>query len=228
MHRRLLAAVAVGAAATLLSACGGIHPGAAIVINDGDYRASMNDVDDLTAALCEASPLLAEAQGQPAQTSEAIDARQYVVGLLIQSYLTPLAANQVDAAEPPPDQLTVSPADYTNITDQMSEDAADEFLQLIEMGTEVGAWQASIGMSQPNASPSTAAQAGLQYVLDYAEDFDIDIDPRIGMDGNDLQADKFARSGSISVAASGEATQREDPQQRQDVADSLPSSQACG
>ncbi len=228
MRRRLLAAVAVGAAATVLSACGGMHPGAAIVINDGDYRASMSDVDDLTAALCEASPLLAEAQGSPAQTSEAVDARQYVVGLLIQSYLTPLAAKQVDAPEPPPDQLNVSPADYANITDQMSDDAADEFLQLLQMGTQVGAWQASIGMSQPNASPSTAAQAGLQYVLDYAEDFDIDIDPRIGMDGNDLQAAKFARSGSISVAASDEATQRLDPEQRQKVADSLPSSQACG
>jgi hypothetical protein len=228
MRRRLLTGVAVGAAAALLSACGGIHPGAAVVINDGDYRASMDEVDDLTAALCQASPLLAEAQGAPGQKSEAIEARQYVVGLLIQSYLTPLAAQQVDAFPPSPDELNVSPADYANITDQMDEDKADDFLKLLEIGTEVGAWQAKIGQEQPNASPSTAAQAGQQYVLDYAQDFDIDIDPRIGLKGDDLQAQELPRSGSISVAQSSEAVQRLNPDQQQDFLDSLPSSQVCG
>jgi hypothetical protein len=228
MRRRLLTTVAVGAAAAMLSACGGMHPGAAIVINDGDYRASMDEVDDLTAALCEASPLLAEAQGAPGEKSEAIEARQYVVSLLIQSYLTPLAAKQVDAPEPPPDQLTVSPADYANITDQMDADAADDFLHLLEVATEVGAWQANIGLAQPNSSPANAAQVGQQYVFDSAQDFDIDIDPRLGIDGNDLLAEDQPRSGSISVAGSSEAAQRENPDQRQAVVDSLPSSQVCG
>jgi hypothetical protein len=228
MRRRLLTVMAVGAAAALLSACGGIHPGAAVVINDGDYRASMDEVDDLTAALCQASPLLAEAQGSPGRKSEAIEARQYVVALLIQSYLTPLAAEEVDAVAPSPEELNVSPADYANITDQMDEDKADDFLKLLELGTEVGAWQARIGQEQPNTSPSTAAQAGQQYVLDFAGDFDIDIDPRIGMDGNDLQAEQPARSGSISVAESSEAVQRQEPDQRETVVDSLPSSQVCG
>jgi hypothetical protein len=228
MRRRHLAVVAAVAAAAVLSACSDMHPGAAIVINDDDYRASMDEVDDLTAALCEASPLLAEAQGAPAQESEGIDARQYVVGLLIQSYLTPLAAEDVGAGEPAPEELTVNPDDYVDITDQMDENKADDFLRLLQLGAEVGAWQANIGLEQPDASPATAAQAGQQYVLDYAEDFDIDIDPRLGLDGDDLQAETLGRSGSISVAQSSEAVQRQNPDEAEAVLETLPRSQVCG
>ncbi|HEU0288860.1 MAG TPA: hypothetical protein VFR22_17545, partial [Nocardioidaceae bacterium] len=127
-----------------------------------------------------------------------------------------------------PQELTVSPDDYTNITDKMSDEQADDFLQLLQIGTEVSAWQANIGLTQPNSSPATAAQDGQKYVLNYAKDFDIDIDPRFGINGDDLQSGKFARSGSISVPESSQATQRENPAKKDAVLAALPQSQICG
>jgi len=228
MRRRLLAVAVAAVAAAVLTGCSDIHPGQAVVIDNGDYEASISKVDDLTGALCVASPILAQSQGQQGQQSESIEARQYVVGLLIQSYLTPLAAKQAGADSPSPQDLTVTPEDYTNITDKMDDAQADDFLQLLQIGTEVSAWQSQIGLTQPNSSPSTAAQDGQKYVLDYAKNFDIDIDPRFGMNGNDLGSGKLQRSGSISVAQSSQATQRENPDKKAAVLESLPKSQICG
>jgi hypothetical protein len=232
MRRRLLAATAAGVAAAVLTACGDMHPGAAVVINDGDYRVSMEELDDLTAALCEATPLLAEASGQPTNTTAGVDARQYVASLLIYSYLTPLAADEVDAEEPDPADLAVSPDDYSEITAQMDQDRVDEFFRLLELSNEVAIRQTSIGIEQPQANQANAAQLGQQYVLEYADDFDIDIDPRLGIDGDNLQAEgqdqSMPRSGSLSVAESGQALMRLDPEQEADMVEALPPSQACG
>ena len=228
MRRRLLAVAVAAVAAAVLTSCDNMHPGQAVVIDNGDYEASIGKVDDLTGALCVASPILAQSQGSEGQQSESIEARQYVVGLLIQSYLTPLAAKHVGADAPSPQELTVTPSDYSNITDKMSDEQADDFLQLLQIGTEVSAWQANIGLTQPNSSPSTAAQDGQKYVLNYAKDFSIDIDPRFGMTAEDLQTGKFQRSGSISVAESSQATQRENPAKKDAVLAALPQSQICG
>lgn len=228
MRRRLLAATTAGVVAAVLTACGDMHPGAAIVINDGDYRVSMEEVDELTAALCEATPLLAEAGGQPSQASEGIDARQYVVGLLIQSYLGPLAGEQVGVEAPNPSQLEVTPDDHADITNQMDDESADNFVRLLEVGSKVSAWQSAIGAEQPNANPNTAAQLGQQYVFDFASDFNIDIDPRLGLDGDDLQAENPPRSGSMSVAQSSQATSRDNQAQQADVVEALPPTQTCG
>jgi hypothetical protein len=228
MRRRLLAATTVGAAVAVLAACGDMHPGAAVVINDGDYRVSMAEIDDLTAALCDATPLISEAQGQPGQLSEGIEARQYVTGLMIQSYLSPLAGAEAGAGAPTPNQTAVTPDDHADITDQMDEESADDFVRLLEIGTEVAAWQSAIGAGLPNANPSNATQLGQQYVFDFAGDFDIDVDPRLGLDGDDLQAQPPSRSGSLSVAQSSLATSRDDETQRADVAEALPPTQTCG
>jgi hypothetical protein len=230
MRRRLLAAATAGLAAAVLAACGDMHPGAAVVIDDGDFRASMEEVDDLTAALCEANPLLAEAQGQPPQSTAGVDARQYVTTLLIESYLTPLAAESADAEEPPSDEIEVSPDDLREITDQMDEDNVDEFLRLFEMANAVSGWWRSIGAQQPGATTANVEQLGQQYVYNLAGDYDIDIDPRLGLDGDNLepQDEDVARSGSMSVAQSGAATLREDPERQADLVESLPPTQSCG
>jgi hypothetical protein len=173
-------------------------------------------------------PLLAEASGQPGSPTAGVDARQYVVSLLVQSYLSPLAAAEVDAEEPSPADLAVPPDDYVEITEQMDEDNVDDFLRLLELSTEVGNWQASIGLEQPQADPSNASQLGQQYVLDFAEGFDIDIDPRLGLDGDNLRATDVPRSGSMSVAQSGQAMMRDDPEQESAMVEALPPSQSCG
>lgn len=230
MRRRLLAVTAASVAAAVLTACGGMHPGAAVVINDGDYEVSMDELDDLAAAWCEGLPVLAKAQGQAVEPSEGIDARQDITLLLVQSYLTPLAAERADAPEPPPAARTVLPSDVTEITDQMDADRVDDFLRVIELSQETGAWQESIGSTLPEAGSADPAQLGQQYVLDFAADFDIDIDPRIGLDGDRLEAEAedIARSGSMSIAQSSEATMREDPERQADLVDSLPPTQSCG
>jgi hypothetical protein len=229
MRRRLLAATIAGAAAAVLAACGNMHPGAAVVIDDGDYRVSMNELDDLTSAMCEATQVAAESSGQPRQTTEGIDARQYVTGLLIQSYLTQRAADETGAAEPAPDDIAVSPDDFTDITDQMDEDQVSDFMHLLELSKGLAAWQTSIGQSLSTASPGTnPAQAGQKYVLDSADQYDIDVDPRLGIDGDDLLAPDIPRSGSMSVAQSSQATMREDDSKSADVVESLPETQTCG
>jgi hypothetical protein len=227
VRRRLLVATTAGIAAALLTACGDMHPGAAVVIDDGDFRASMEEVDDLTAALCEATPLLAEAQGQAAQASAGIDARQYVARLLIQSYLTEQAAVETGAEEPSPSEYAVSPDEIADITDQMDPDRVDDFLQVIELGNEARAWQVNIGLELSNGSASNAEQVGFQYVFDAAADYDIDIDPRIGLDADDLQATETSRSGSMSVAQSSEAVARTG-EPSPELIESLPPTQTCG
>jgi hypothetical protein len=228
MRSRLLAAAATGVAAVVLTACGDMHPGAAVVIDDGDYRVSMEELDDLTAALCEASPLLAEAQGQPSQSSEGIDARQYVARLLIQSYLTEQAAEETGAEEPSPTDLAVPPEEVADITDQMDADRADDFLEVLDLGQQARAWQVNIGLELPDASASNAEQLGFQYVFDSADDYDIDIDPRLGLDPADLQTTETERSGSMSVPQSDEATARTGSEPNPDVIESLPPTQTCG
>jgi hypothetical protein len=229
MRRRLLVAAIAGASAAVLAACGDMHPGAAVDIDDGDYRVSMDELDDLTSAVCDATRLSAETSGQPRQTTEGIDARQYVAGLLIQSYLTQQAADKTGAAEPPPDAIAVSPGDFTDITDEMDEDQVGDFMRVLELNRELAAWQTSIGQTLATTSQgANPAQAGQQYVIDSADDYDIDVDPRIGIDGDDLLARDNPRSGSLSVAQSSLAMMREDDSQRQDVVESLPEEQTCG
>jgi hypothetical protein len=228
VRRRLLVATTAGLAAAVLTACGDMHPGAAVVIDDGDFRASMEEVDDLSTALCEATPLLAEAQGQAAQTSEGIDARQYVARLLIQSYLTEQAAEETGAQEPSPSDYAVSPDEIADVTDQMDPDRIDDFLQVIELGNEARAWQVNIGLELSNGSASNAEQLGFQYVFDAADDYDIDIDPRLGLDADDLQSTETSRSGSMSVAQSSEAMARAGSEPNPDLIESLPPTQTCG
>jgi len=48
------------------------------------------------------------------------------------------------------------------------------------------------------------------------------------MNGNDLGSGKLQRSGSISVAQASQATQRENPDKKEAVLESLPKSQICG
>lgn len=227
MRRRLLGATVAGLAAAVLTACGNLHPGAAIVVNDGDYRVSMSDLDELTTALCEASPILAQAQGQGGQVSEGINVRQYVADLLIQSYLSPLAAKKVGANEPTPDELAVSEDRYSQITNQMDENTAADFVRLLKIGNAVAVWQAKIGVQLPGSTPSTAGTQGHRYVLRFGKNFNIDIDPRLGLSGDDLLA-AAAKSGSVSVAQSVQATARENSSQSADVAAGLPPTQTCG
>jgi hypothetical protein len=229
MRRRLLVAAIAGASAVVLAGCGDMHPGAAVDIDNGDYRVSMDELDDLTSAVCDATRLSAETSGQPRQTTEGIDARQYVTGLLIQSYLTQQAADKTGAAEPPPDAIAVSPGDFTDITDEMDEDQVGNFMRVLELSKELAAWQTSIGQTLPTGSQgANPAQAGQQYVIDSADQYDIDVDPRLGIDGDDLLAQDPPRSGSLSIAQSGLATIREDESKSKDVVESLPEEQTCG
>lgn len=231
MRRRLLAATVAGIAAAVLTACGDMHPGAAVVIDDGDYRVSMEEVDDLAAAWCDAQAAAAQAQGQPSEASAGIDSRQYVVALLIQSYLTETAAADIDAEEPAPAELQLSSAELaslTEITDQMEPDQVDELIRILELSRANDAWQQSIGSEQPQANASNVAQLGQRYILDTVEDFDIDLDPRLGLDGDDLLSEEAPRSGSMSVAQSDQASMREDPERATEMVEALPPSQSCG
>jgi hypothetical protein len=229
MRRRLLMAAIAGAAAVVLAACGDMHPGAAVDIDDGDYRVSMDEVDNLTSAMCDATQIAAETSGQQRRTTEGIDARQYVTSLLIQSYLTEQAADKTGAAEPPSDAIAVSPDDFSDITDEMDEDQVGNFMQLLELSKELAAWQTSIGQTLPEASSGAdPAQVGQRYVLESADQYDIDVDPRLGIDGDDLLAPDIPRSGSLSIAQSSQATMREDASRSKDVVESLPEDQTCG
>jgi hypothetical protein len=229
MRRRLPVAAIAGALAVALAGCGNMHPGAAVDIDDGDYRVSMDELDDLTSAVCDATRISAETSGQPRQTTEGIDARQYVTGLLIQSYLTQQAADKTGAAEPPPDAVAVSSGDFTDITDEMDEDQVGNFMRVLELNRELAAWQTSIGQTLPTTSQgANPAQAGQQYVIESADQYDIDVDPRLGIDGDDLLAQDTPRSGSLSIAQSSLAIAREDDSQSKDVVESLPEEQTCG
>jgi len=192
------------AAALLVTACGQGHPGAAAVI-DGK-RISFDELDALSAAYCRANIAIGEARGQPAAPAEGVESRRTVLGAMLQLEIARRAADSLGVAVEP-SSYAVDEGVFTELLDAVGEEHADEVSELVAMNAESNALLVAIGAHELGQDVSQVDQqeagpAGQEFVREFGDDLQIEIDPRLGLssDGSVL-----AETGSLSVPVSEEA-----------------------
>lgn len=197
--------VGMAAAAMLaLSACGSVHPGAAVVV--GNDSVSADKVDDLAENLCEAIG----ASGQTGVGGK--DARQQAANLMLTLTAARQAADEL-GVEVEPSQYAVTGDDTDALEAQFPDADTDELAKIIAISKETGALVTAIGEDQAgtDASAKDAQAAGQQYLQEFLADADVSIDPRYGLDDTG-QPKEDADSLSVRVT---------------DPAEDLPSTQQC-
>ncbi|UYM06517.1 hypothetical protein [Solicola gregarius] len=197
--------VGMAAAAMLaLSACGSMHPGAAVVV--GDVSVSADKVDDLADNLCEAI----SASGQTGVGGK--DARQQAANLMLTLTAAREAADEL-GVEVEPSQYAVTSDDTASLESQFPDADTDELSKIIAISKESSALVTAIGQDQAgsDASAKQAQQAGQAYLQDFIADADVSIDPRYGLDDTGQPKDD---TDSLSVRVT-------------DPAEDLPSTQQC-
>lgn len=195
--RSFLSVATLGIAAIALTACAGVNPGSAAVV-DGE-SISMKTADEASTAYCKLSLSVAAQQGVKAVSSG--DSRRQAVTDLIMYAVAKKVEKQQGVA--------VDPTTYV-ITDSQTAQIAQAFPRAnlnqigdaIERSQEtysiiVALGQASTGKALTDDTKAAIEQAGQADLLKAYKSTDISIDPRFGL--NDL-TQKIGDTGSLSIA----------------------------
>lgn len=195
--RSFLSVATLGIAAIALTACAGVNPGSAAVI-DGE-SISMKTADEASTAYCALSLSAAAQQGIQAVSSG--DSRRQAITDLIMYAVAKKVEKQQGVA--------VDPTTYV-ITDSQTAQIAQAFPRAnlnqigdaIERSQEtysiiVALGQASTGTALTDGTKAAIEQAGQADILKAYTSSDISIDPRFGL--NDL-TQKIGDTGSLSIA----------------------------
>ena len=215
---------AVAAAALLLSACGGTAPGVAAEV-EGD-RITDEQVDAFADVLCAIGGVPGSESGAPTKT-----ARFASLQILMANELTADIADvdSVDSEsvrtilEGMSQARDVLNGEQEETFDQVAEEFARAQTAMIDLGRD--SLTAEGGPSDIPEIPDEEAYAeGQRLLLEYAEEADVEVDPRFGelVDGA-LQPS----SNSLSVPVSDLAVQGADPEAGEGFASLLPASQKC-
>lgn len=228
---RHLAVAATAATALLVAGCGDVSPGAAATV-DGT-RIARETVDEFARAACAADSTYAELTQQQFTATPTAVYRQQVLTVLVNEQIAEQAAAERDLEVPPSAYDLPEDSELTRLFDAL--DADDEaayrdyfgaFLRYRAVAVAIGA------EDDPSLAGNEegAFQAGQQALAEYADEQDVELDPRFG---DYAGGQVVGGSGSLSVPAPGEGepTPAEDePAQptptTPDVAD-LPDSQVC-
>lgn len=210
-----LRSATLGMAILALTACAGVSPGSAAVV-DGE-SISMKKADKASAAYCKLSLAVAAQQGAPAVS--AADSRRQAISDLI----TYAVAKKVEKQR----GVAVDPTTYV-ITDTQKAQIVKAFpggdlaqiSHAIERSQEIYAiiialGKASTGEVMANDTKAAIEQSGQAEITRAYTSSDISIDPRFGL--NDLTK-KIGDTGSLSIAAVTKANN--DPAK-------LPATQRC-
>lgn len=185
--------VGLAAAAVLaVGACGPMHPGSAVVVDDESV--SVQTVDDLAKGLCEA----VGASGQGGDVTGA-DARQQAATTMLNLTAARQAADDLGVDVAPAD-VALTADEKKNLKAQFPDADFSQIEKLVEIGKETNAIVTAIGEQQAgsDASDKQAQAAGQKYVQDYIQDADVDIDPRFGLDADGNAADTDPLSVKVS------------------------------
>ncbi|GAA1166186.1 hypothetical protein [Nocardioides aquiterrae] len=221
MTRIRLVGVAL-AATVLLTGCNEVpafNPGVAARV--GDDTISINTVDEMTAAYCQA----AETQLQAGQALP----QHYLRGQVAGSLALRAAAEQFAAEQ----GVTADPS-YDAAVQQAEQSLADlgeaqrrAIIEVQGAATYVGAVEKAVGAALGGGGGDKAQQAaGQQAFQDWLADQDISIDPRFGVsisDGTSQLTDT-----SLSYGLSDTSTKADADQPDAEYAGALPDNQRCG
>lgn len=202
-------------AAGVLGACGGVHPGVAVVVGDTSF--SMSQVDDMSVTYCELTVAQAQQdaaqQGGPAQAAPAQSARQQAVRALVINEVAKKVARDQDVTVPrsqsvfPDQQLDelvalIKPTSKANLRS-----VGNREVETVALQTAIGAAALGVPVAGGNDQQAQQAQqAGQEAIAKELEKTDITIDPRLGLSKAQLvQPDKAGTSRSLSVAGTSTA-----------------------
>lgn len=207
---------------TMLAGCG-VHPGAAAVV--GSETISEERVDDVAVAVCSANLASAQASGQPAPTLPSRGAREVAVRILIETELSQQfgAAEGVKANQ---QQVSQAVAQNESGLAMLPEDQREDFRTALRDYTEGQLMLIEVGRRSlgTEATEDEAIAEGQKQLAEYAEDLEIEVDPKFGR----FEDGAFKRGGSsLSVPASDAAKAGERDQPDEAFVAALPSSQQC-
>ena len=212
---------AAAAAVLLLSSCGGTAPGVAAQV--GEDRITDEQVDDFAEVLCAIGGVPGGESGAPTKS-----ARFASLQILMANELT---ADIADLDEVPADAVQAILQGMAGAREALSEseretfdEVAREFARAQAAIIELGRDELSTGGQAPQVPDEEAYAEGQRLLTAYAEEADIEVDPRFGevVDGA-LQPS----NGSLSVPVSDLAVQGADPEAGDAYASLLPASQKC-
>jgi len=179
--------------AVVLTACGSIHPGAAVVVDGKSI--SMKTLDERAEVMC----LVAQATSQQAQPTDNATVRRNAAGMLA---MERIAADVVeDDGLKIDESLATLPSGTEDQISELFGDRTADVLAVLSDQQRLYAQFVAIGADQTGRTPNAdildpLAQAGQSYVQDSFADHDVEFASRLGMktDGSVL-----AGFGSLSV-----------------------------
>lgn len=211
-------------AGVALTGCGEVAPGAAATV-DGE-AIPLDHVDEIARSVCSAEMSYADSsqtQWQPLPTSYY---RDNVLGVLINEQLATKAADELDLDVPPSLSQPPDNEALDAIFAHLDGDDEAAFRDYLAAFGRLQALYFAIGRDQGGAKASggqRATSAGQAYVADYADEHDVELDPRFGdFTGGQV----VGGSGSLSVPLEPTETRTRTPGTPEDVS-GLPDSQIC-
>lgn len=187
----------LGIAVIALTACAGVNPGSAAVV-DGE-SISMKTADEASTAYCKLSLSVAAQQGVKT-VSSGDSRRQAITDLIMYAVAKKVEKQQGVAVDPTTYVITAAQktqiaqafprADLTQIGDAI-ERSQETYSIIVALG------QASTGKVMADDTKAAIEQAGQADIVKAYKSSDISIDPRFGL--NDL-TQKIGDTGSLSIA----------------------------
>jgi hypothetical protein len=206
-----------------LTGCGDVSPGAAATV-DGTTIAR-DTVDDIAESVCTAEVEyagLTEQQFQPRPTSVY---RDEVLSMLVNEQLALEVVDELGIDVPPSSYEAGDNPELSDLFDQLPSSQLEPFQDYLESYSRLQALYVAIGSETGKSGgddPQAALSDGQKYVATYAEDRDIELDPRFGsFSGGEV----VGGSGSVSVPVEGAGSAPSEEDQA-DVS-GLPDSQIC-
>lgn len=212
-----LAALAAGTAA-LLAGCG-LQPGTAATV--GSEAIPHERVDDLAQAMCAES----QAAAQPAGATSTRSNRENAIGFLVGNELVQ-RFGESEGVEPDAREVADGAATFEQAAAGLPEEQRETYLEAVRSQVESQLILVEIGQQSLGADTEfqEAGAEGYRLLQEYAQDVDVEIDPRYGS----FEDGVFVPGGSsLSVPASDQAVAGAEEQPGPAYLDGLPASQLC-
>lgn len=187
----------LGIAVIALTACAGVNPGSAAVV-DGE-SISMKTADEASTAYCKLSLSVAAQQG--VKTVSSGDSRRQAITDLIM-YAVAKKVEKEQGVVVDPTTYVITAAQKTQIAQAFPRANLNQIGDAIERSQEtysiiVALGQASTGRVMADDTKAAIEKAGQADIVKAYKSSDISIDPRFGL--NDL-TQKIGDTGSLSIA----------------------------
>lgn len=181
MKRASRLAAAAVAAAAVLSACGSVQPGSAVIVNGEGV--SVSDVDIATKGFCAVGTV----QSAPGTSVTVIDSSRQALNQLVFATVADQLAEDAGIEVKP---LSLNDAQLAQLEEVFGPELADEVVATNELIARVTPIATELGAG--------SADAGLQIIQDAALEADLEFNPRYGVSSLSAEPDDVA---SLAVAS---------------------------